>query len=96
MEDEKPRHGLVGYWIYVWTWAGLLILTAATIHVAGLKLGKFSVLTAILIASVKAGLVLYIFMHLRYEERIFRIILFVVIATLTVIIGLTFLDVGFR
>jgi len=94
--SKEAQHGLVGYWGYVWTWAGLLILTAVTIYVAGLKLGKLSVLTAILIASVKAGLVLYIFMHLRYEERIFRIILFVVIVTLTVIIGLTFLDVGFR
>ena len=94
--SKEAQHGLVGYLSYVWTWAGLLILTAVTIYVAGLRLGKFSVLTAILIASVKAGLVLYIFMHLRYEERIFRIILFVVIVTLTVIIGLTFLDVGFR
>ena len=41
-------------------------------------------------------LVLYIFMHLRYEERIFKTILFAVIATLTVIMGLTFLDVGYR
>lgn len=81
---------------YVSTWVALVILTGVTVYVSKLALGAFSILAAILIASLKAGLVLYIFMHLRFEDRVLRVVLLVVIATLTIIIGLTFLDLGFR
>ena len=96
MDKKGSQHHIVDFRIYIYTWVALLILTGATIYVAGLKLGRLSIFAALFIASLKASLVLYIFMHLKYEEQIFKIILFVVIATLTVIIGLTFLDVGYR
>ena len=96
MEEKKSPVHLVDYRVYLYIWIGLLFLTGLTIYVAGLQLGKFSVFVAILIASFKTSLVLYIFMHLKYEERIFKVILLVVIATLTLIIGMTFLDVGYR
>ena len=94
-KNNSPVH-LVGYRIYIYTWIGLMFLTGITIWVAGLHFGKFSTLVAILIASIKTSLVLYIFMHLKYEDRIFKIILLVTIVTLTLIIGMTFLDVGYR
>ena len=96
MEQKDSQHPVIEYRTYIYTWFALLILTGVTIYVAGLDLGHLSVLTAILIASFKAGVVLYIFMHLKYEPPIFKIILFATIATLGVIIGLTFLDVGYR
>jgi cytochrome c oxidase subunit 4 len=96
MEEKKSPVHLVDYRVYIYIWIGLLLLTGVTIYVAGLHFGKFSTLVAILIASVKTSLVLYIFMHLKYEDRIFKVILLVTIATLTLIIGMTFLDVGYR
>lgn len=96
MEHKDTQHHPVGYRIYIYTWVGLLILTGITIYVAGLQLGRLSIFGAIFIASLKASLVLYLFMHLKYEEQIFKVLILIVVATLTVIIGLTFLDVGYR
>jgi hypothetical protein len=35
-------------------------------------------------------------MHLKYESKLFKVLLLVPIATLTVIIGLTFFDIWYR
>lgn len=95
MEDDQAQH-LGRTKTYVAVWLALLALTATTITVAGMHLGRFSTLTALLIASIKASLVLWFFMHLKYETRLFKFILLIPIATLTVIIGLTFFDVWYR
>lgn len=81
---------------YVCVWIGLVIFTAITVTVAGIDLGKMNIIAALTIASVKSGLVLYYFMHLKYEEGLFKILLFIAIATITIIIGLTFFDIAFR
>ena len=59
-------------------------------------MGNLSTLTALVIASLKAGLVLWFFMHLKYEKRFFKVLFLVPIVTLTVIIGLTFVDIWYR
>ncbi|MEJ2720611.1 MAG: cytochrome C oxidase subunit IV family protein [bacterium] len=85
-----------GYDVYVLTWVALILLTAVTVTVAGMHLGRLSVLTAVTIAGVKASLVLYFFMHLKYENRLLRTMVYVALATFTVFIALTFLDILFR
>jgi len=94
MDDQERHPGSTR--TYVIVWIALLALTATTIIVAGMHLGRFSTLTALVIASIKASLVLWFFMHLKYEKRLFRYMLLVPVATLTVIIGLTFLDIWYR
>lgn len=92
---EQEKH-IVGYGVFVTVWAVLIVLTAITVSVAGMHLGKFSVLAALTIASVKAGLVLWYFMHLKYEHKLFKVLLLVPVVTLAVIIGLTFFDIWYR
>jgi cytochrome c oxidase subunit 4 len=94
--DHNPKHHIVPYKTFIYVWIALIVLTATTITVAGLHLGRFSTLTALVIASIKASLVLWFFMHLKYEKRVFKILLLVPIATLTFIIGLTFFDIWYR
>jgi cytochrome c oxidase subunit 4 len=94
MEQHRPH--IVPARAFLIVWACLLALTALTITVAGLHLGNFSTLAAIVIASVKAGLVLWFFMHLKYETRLFKMLLLVPIVTLAVIIGMTFIDIWYR
>ncbi len=94
MDDQEKLPGSTG--TYVIIWITLLALTATTITVAGMHLGRFSTLTALVIASIKASLVLWFFMHLKYEKRLFKYLLLVPIVTLTVTIGLTFLDIWYR
>ena len=81
---------------FISVWLALLTLTATTVTVARMDLGAFSALTAIVIASAKASLVLWFFMHLKYEARLFKVLLLVPVVTLAVIIGLTFVDVWYR
>ena len=81
---------------YILVWLGLLLLTVLTVTVASLKLGAFSVYGAILIAAAKSSLVLLIFMKIKYEDKVFKIMVAIVIVMFTIIISFTFLDIAFR
>ncbi len=88
---------LVAVKTYTAVWLALLLLLAATIAVAKLRLlAQFSVLGSLAIASIKAGLVLAVFMHLKYEGLFLKGILALALFALTVLIGLTFVDVWYR
>ena len=89
-------HAIIPLSRYLTVWIALLLLTALTITVASLHLGAFSVMAAIVIATVKGTLVLMYFMNLKYEERLFRVMLLVAVFTLATILVLTFADVLLR
>ncbi len=91
--QERPQ---IAYGTYVSVWLSLLVLTGVTITAAGLQLGRWSILTAIVIAAVKGTLVLFQFMHLKYESALFKIALVIALLTLTFIMVLTFADTLFR
>ena len=82
--------------LYVTVWAVLLVLTGATVGVTYLDMKHFALFTALLVASTKAGLVALYFMHLRFEARIYSVLLSVALVTLAVFLALTFADIGFR
>jgi cytochrome c oxidase subunit 4 len=90
--DEKHPEPMT----YVFVWVGLLVLTGITIAVSRIHLGAWNVVAALAVASVKSSLVLAYFMHLKYEEWLMKIIFFTAVATLTIIIGLTFVDTALR
>ncbi len=93
---EKKKQNTKPFTLYVLTWLGLLVLTGVTVTVAGLNLGAFSVLGAIVIAAAKSTLVVLLFMNIRYEDRVFKIMLGLAIFTMTAIMILTFVDTAFR
>jgi cytochrome c oxidase subunit 4 len=78
-------------------WAALLALTAVTVAVAGGRLlAGYSVLAALGIASLKAGLVLAFFMQLKYESRLLQRLALLATLTLLTILAGTFADVWYR
>ena len=83
---------------YVRVWVALVLLTGVTVSMAGMNLGRMSIVAALIIAAFKSGLVLNYFMHLKYEEKLwfFRLIIPGTLALLILFIGLTFFDVAFR
>ncbi|HTY37852.1 MAG TPA: cytochrome C oxidase subunit IV family protein [Bacteroidota bacterium] len=87
---------VVGYGQYILIWAGLMALTGATVAFAGLELGRWIIITALTIASIKGFLVLSVFMHLRFEDRTFRLFASVSGLVLLIFIVLTFFDYAFR
>ena len=97
MKEKYVEDHIVTTGTYTAVWLTLLILLAATISIAKLRLlAQFSVLGSLIIASVKAGLVLAFFMHLKYEGRFLKGMLTITVAALTMLIGMTFVDVWLR
>jgi cytochrome c oxidase subunit 4 len=74
----------------------LLFLTALTISITMIHLSTFTVTVALSIASIKGFLVMYYFMHLRYEKKIFKVVGFGVVIFFGVIVLITFLDYLYR
>jgi len=94
--EHEHEHEPVGYGQYFVTWIALIVLTGLTVTAAGMNFGGFGVLVALLIATVKATIVLQLFMHLKYESPLFHRILLVTIVMLAVMLGLTYVDTIFR
>jgi cytochrome c oxidase subunit 4 len=94
-EGHQPHH-VVSYGRYFLIWLGLLALTCATVALSGIELGRWIIITALTIASIKSLLVLNIFMHLRFEERLFRVFVSVALVTFIIFITLTFFDYAFH
>ena len=52
--------------VYFTVWAALMCLTVTTAAVSYLDLGAFSIVLALIIATVKGSLVMLFFMHAKY------------------------------
>lgn len=89
--DHQPTAGT-----YVAVWAILIALTGVTVGVAFLEFGKWAKFTALLIATLKATLVVLYFMHLRHERGLVPISILVALASFGVFLILTFADYSFR
>jgi cytochrome c oxidase subunit 4 len=81
---------------YVGVWAALVALTAVTVAVSLVDLRHLTLFVALTIATVKAALVASYFMHLRWQARIYTVVLLVGLGTLGIFLGLTFADVEYR
>jgi len=94
--ELEHQHEPVPFNIFVKVWVGLLILTTVTVIVSRIHLGALNVWVALAIASLKSSLVIFFFMHLRQEMRLFKIGLLVLLVILAIFIGFTFFDVLYR
>ena len=96
MNHDNTKNHTPGYIIYLLVWFGLLILTGVTVSVAGMNIGRFTVATALLIATIKTYFVLTIFMHLKSESKTFKVFVGVSIFFLLISFALLFSDYGFK
>ena len=92
----SDRHHIVSNGKLICIWLALLALTAVTVGITRVELGGYKVLGALTIACLKAGLVIAVFMHMQYEGRLLRWLLFLALVTLAIFIGFTFFDVLYR
>ena len=94
-ENQNQEHS-TGYGTYILVWLALLAFTSITVTIAGINLGAYTLFVALLIAAVKSYLVITVFMHIRYEEPIFKVFIAISMFTLTVIFLLTYFDIIYR
>lgn len=74
----------------------LLVLTIITVLAAKVDLGKWNIVGALVIASIKATLVVLIFMHGKYENKILWTYIIIPFVLLAIMIGGIFTDDPFR
>ncbi len=86
---------MVSYQTFVRVWAVLVLLTGGLVGIS--RLGQTLAVTGmLLITPLKAGLVFYFFMHLKYEGALLKLMVFIALSTLLIFIALMFLDIPFR
>lgn len=93
--EHQHDKNVTNYSIYVLVWLALLILTGLTVTVAGINFGQLTVTTALVIASIKSYLVLTIFMHLRLEQKAFRVFIGIALFFIIISFVLLFSDYSF-
>ena len=65
------NHHIIPLKVYFQVIITLMILTVITVAASRVDFGAMNTVIAMLIASIKAGLVLAFFMHLKYDDRLF-------------------------
>jgi len=86
------HHHIVPLRVYLLVGLLLYVLTAITVAVSLIQLGSWNIIVALSIAGIKATLVAMIYMHLRYDKKIFMIIFLVAVMFLVLFISITMID----
>ncbi len=82
----------MSYSANIWVWAILIVLTFVTVKVAEFNLQNLTVAVALLLASVKATIVAMYFMHLKFESKLFVVMVLFTLLIFGSFILLTFID----
>ena len=93
--SEHKTH-ITSYGNHIFVLCCLIILTSITVAITSVQLGAFNTTAAMIIASTKAAIVLLYFMHLKFDQKIFRFMVTLVLAIYAVVIVITFFDYLYR
>lgn len=97
-ESLEPSHDHVehpGYGTFIRVWVALLILTACLVGMSHVS-QTYAVWGLLTLTPLKAGLVFYYFMHLKYEGPLLKVVVLVTLGTLLIFFALLFSDIAFR
>ncbi|MBK7212669.1 MAG: cytochrome C oxidase subunit IV family protein [Bacteroidales bacterium] len=93
--SENKTH-ISSYGSHLLVLASLIALTIVTVAITSVQLGAFNTTAAMIIASTKAAIVLLYFMHLKFDDKIFRFMVTLVLLIYAVVIIITFFDYLYR
>jgi cytochrome c oxidase subunit IV len=93
--DNENNH-IIPYRTFLLVLAGLITLTLISVSVTQISLGAVTVAIALFIAVVKSTFVLRVFMHLKFENRIFSFAVIAVFLIIALVIFITLLDYLYR
>src|SRR5271166_5807152 len=83
--------------LYYTIWIALLCLTVVTAAVSFVDLGRFNTVIALVIATVKALLVVLFFMHVKYtSEKLTKVVIVASIFWLLILLFLSLSDYSTR
>jgi cytochrome c oxidase subunit 4 len=78
--------------LYVTIFTALMVLTTVTVLAAYVDLGQFNFMVAMLIAGFKASLVVWYFMHVKYQSSLTRLTVATGLFFLAILLGMTLID----
>ena len=78
--------------IYIIVGTTLLIFTGLTVWASYLELGVFNPIVALLIACIKATIVVLFFMHVKYSSKLTKLTVAGGLFTFLVLVGMTLAD----
>lgn len=78
--------------LYVTIFLSLMVLTGLTVGAAYVDLGQFNFLVAMIIAVFKASLVVWYFMHVKYQSKLTKLTLATGLFFLAILLGLMLVD----
>ena len=93
-KPSSPVGHIVPLRVLFAVWFSLLVLTGATILVAGVDLGRANLWVALAIATLKASAVALFFMHLKYDHPFHAVILVAALLFVMLFISIAMLDSG--
>jgi cytochrome c oxidase subunit 4 len=82
--------------LYLTIFTALMVLTAATVGAAFVNLGQFNFLVAMIIATFKASLVVWYFMHVKYQSNLTKLTVATGLFFLAILLGMMMIDYGGR
>ena len=92
MASEEHRQHVIASSVYVGIWAVLMVLTAVTVFASFLELGDLNIVLALVIATIKATLVVLFFMHLYYSSKLTKVTMVAAIFFLFLLLALSMTD----
>ncbi len=95
-EHHEHEEHVLPLWVYFAVFGALMVLTAVTVGVSMLDLGKPAIIVAMIVAIIKASLVSAYFMHLKYDAGFNSLIFIASLLFLAIFFVLTLLDLGSR
>lgn len=94
--SHNGNNHIVKYRTYIIILAILLTFTFLSILVTSYDLGPLAVSAALLFATLKTTLVFMFFMHLKFDQPVYTIMVSIVLFVFIAVIVITFLDYSFR
>ena len=85
-----PDRTLVRVWLLLLLLTAVLVVTSKVFHQA------LAVPAMLVLTPIKAGLVFFFFMHLKYERPFLKGLVFLTLGLLVMVIGLLFTDIAYR
>ena len=93
--DEEEHH-VVPVSVYIGVFLALIVLTVVTAWIATVDLGVFNFTVAIGIALLKASLVILYFMHVKYSDKLTKMVIGSGLFTLLLLLFITMTDLWTR
>ena len=96
--DAHAHHADLGHdhvtslGVYLGIFGALMVLTGITVGAAFVNLGQFNFLVAMIIAVFKASLVVWFFMHVKYQSSLTKLTVATGLFFLAILLGMMLID----